>query len=528
MSNIITKRPGPHYKEDPTKRAISFGTTVKLDEYVLNSKCCEDITGVECKEEKEMWKRVPGSQRHFISNHGVLRIYTGDVLNNKNRSRRMIYYNNQEHDISIPRVIYKTFVGETPFDEDYILYHNINHNDSHVTNLCWFPGKDQRLSIIKHLKDKKLEGVNWKSLSPYGYTDYKISDTGTVYNPYNIALAGYTNSAGYVRVDIKHKDDMYKNHVKIHYLVALAFLPPRPSPEHTLDHMNRVRDDNAPTNIRWATKSEQRLNQNRSHCIQSGRAVIKMDLQGNVLKKYRSIAQIAKDFNLTYVNSVIVRACEEKTPYRDYLWKFYNPEEDEEFKEWKRVPIEGIEIYASNHGCIKHGNIYTFGYEENGYLRVSYKINGEAQSFAVHRLVALAFLGPPPDSEMVVNHKDLNKQYNDILNLEYLTERENVQHGVDNGAYRDDPDLYSRPVRQYKGYKFIKEYPSVAAAGKGVNCHATAISQCCIAEKHLSAGGFQWVHADQDYIEYCKENFHYDETLNTCIKRIDTIRPNNA
>jgi len=60
----------------------------------------------------------------------------------------------------------------------------------------------------------------------------------------------------------------------------------------------------------------------------------------------------------------------------------------------------------------------------SGYLWVKLCVGGE-KSFAVHRLVMLAFVG---ESDLVVNHLDLNKLNNRIDNLEYCTRRENVHH----------------------------------------------------------------------------------------------------
>lgn len=49
------------------------------------------------------------------------------------------------------------------------------------------------------------------------------------------------------------------------------------------------------------------------------------------------------------------------------------------------------------------------------------------QNFAVHRLVAEAFIGPPGKGQET-NHKDLNKQNNDVSNLEWVDHQENVDH----------------------------------------------------------------------------------------------------
>lgn len=48
----------------------------------------------------------------------------------------------------------------------------------------------------------------------------------------------------------------------------------------------------------------------------------------------------------------------------------------------------------------------------------------------IHRLVMLTFIGV---SSLQVNHKDGDKQNNDLRNLEYVTPKENIQHAIKNG-----------------------------------------------------------------------------------------------
>ncbi|QGT53104.1 HNH endonuclease [Lactococcus phage CHPC781] len=57
---------------------------------------------------------------------------------------------------------------------------------------------------------------------------------------------------------------------------------------------------------------------------------------------------------------------------------------------------------------------------KTGYLRVSVK----GKDMYVHRLVMLAFYGK---SDLTVDHIDGNKENNNLNNLEYVTQAENVK-----------------------------------------------------------------------------------------------------
>jgi hypothetical protein len=77
--------------------------------------------------------------------------------------------------------------------------------------------------------------------------------------------------------------------------------------------------------------------------------------------------------------------------------------------------------------------------------------------FHVHRLVALAFLGPRPFVGAEINHKDTDKTNNRATNLEYCTRRQNIDHamrfglcpsGKNNGSARH-PESRKRGVQAW-------------------------------------------------------------------------------
>ncbi len=71
---------------------------------------------------------------------------------------------------------------------------------------------------------------------------------------------------------------------------------------------------------------------------------------------------------------------------------------------------------------------------KKGYLTVATRENGRRKTSYVHRLVAEKFIFNP-ENKCCVNHKDANKTNNRIDNLEWVTNRENQLHALENDLY---------------------------------------------------------------------------------------------
>ena len=70
-----------------------------------------------------------------------------------------------------------------------------------------------------------------------------------------------------------------------------------------------------------------------------------------------------------------------------------------------------------------------------GYLRVHLTSKtGKQKHYSVHRLVAILYVeNPDPENKNQVNHKDGDKLNNDMDNLEWVTQSENMQHAYETG-----------------------------------------------------------------------------------------------
>lgn len=69
---------------------------------------------------------------------------------------------------------------------------------------------------------------------------------------------------------------------------------------------------------------------------------------------------------------------------------------------------------------------------KNGYKYVTVYANNVSKKLYVHRLMAELYI-PNPENKRTVNHIDGDKHNNNLSNLEWHTDSENIQHAYDNG-----------------------------------------------------------------------------------------------
>jgi hypothetical protein len=97
---------------------------------------------------------------------------------------------------------------------------------------------------------------------------------------------------------------------------------------------------------------------------------------------------------------------------------------------------EPTTYYISSFGRLynkKTDKWYKGRISDSGYLDYGLRLNGKLKSFRAHRLVAEYFLPEHDESKNIVNHKDGNKLNNNVDNLEWCTQSENVIHAIETG-----------------------------------------------------------------------------------------------
>jgi hypothetical protein len=275
----------------------------------------------------------------------------------------------------------------------------INRYNKKITN---------RISII----DNDTNSI-WKDI--IGYEElYKISNKGEVYSYKSNKIIKQIKSSIYWTIKLTNNKGK-RNNFFVHRLVAFAFIPQIEN-KNFVNHKDRNGGNNCIENLEWVNTSE-----NNKH---------------------------AK-------NTKIFETCDRKI-----LENF-----DEKYNNEELYDINFLDIDNKKYKITKDGKIYSYvtkrflkPHYHNGYKIICMQINKKSVSFMIHRLIALSFI-EKPDNKDFVNHKDGNKENNNINNLEWVTHAENIQHAVQIGLIK------TKNIIQFnKEFKFVKKYNSIKDA----------------------------------------------------------------
>ena len=193
----------------------------------------------------------------------------------------------------------------------------------------------------------RLEGEEWRDVVGFeGY--YMVSSYGraaTLYRPYVRTDGAHHHSEQRLLKGEIHKTkgrvsylmfSFRKNgkriHLSMHRMVATAFIP-NPNNYPCIDHIDTNGLNNHVENLRWCT---QKMNMNNTITrkvhksimdarkgvpnIKLAKAVVQLDMQGNYIKTYDSIADCDRD---GFVHAGVCRTCQGKKPqYKGYKWMY--------------------------------------------------------------------------------------------------------------------------------------------------------------------------------------------------------------
>ena len=330
--------------------------------------------------------------------------------------------------------------------------------------------------------------------------DYYVSREGAVisYLPGRppCQLTASAKPPSKYRVISLKKADGQRYTMLLHRVVAAAFIPnPRGLP--VVNHLDGNPANCHVDNLEWCTYSANTVHARETGLITGisrGRAISKVNAAtGKVIETYDSAIAAARAVGLTE-SKQLNKARDSSRAVRGFRWE--TPRR--QCGDWRstvdcdanRQILPGIYSVSSmgEVRCDKTGRILQPAIRSGGYPSVQLQcVDHSAHAFLIHRLVAAAFLGPPPGPHHEVNHKDKKRTNNHVANLEWVTRAENVTHAVGIPV-----------VKLSETGDVIAIYPSKNAAGaaNGVSGAAIGIAM----RKHQRSAGYYWKKATESQV----------------------------
>ena len=264
---------------------------------------------------------------------------------------------------------------------------------------------------------------------------YMVSNLGRIKNRHDHLLV-QARSGGYMYVRLYTAGKMRS--CAAHRLVATAFNHnPEPAERTEVHHINSVRDDNRSANLEWVTPSYNIRARSMPSPTPSWPKVTQYNLDGTTVKEWASAKEAGQSLHIAPRG--VARCCNGVIPsYGGWKWRFVPLESHKEIpgEEWKPILVNGADsgCQVSTHGRVKQRTGYiTYGFlNDRGYLVVTLRGIEPKRTYAVHRLVADAFV-PRKEDRDAVNHKDGKKANNIALNIEWVTQSENCLHAYATG-----------------------------------------------------------------------------------------------
>lgn len=291
----------------------------------------------------------------------------------------------------------------------------------------------------------------------------------------------------------------------------LAFKgPPLNEQAWQVHHKDGDRENNRLDNLEYATRSQNVLHSYaRSTRRNSGRSQSKPVMwRRHGTEKWTlspSCRQAAEELGLT--QPTVSAVCRGKASNREFEIQFQKASPSSlTGEEWRPMldPASGDEVckrmvscfgrVMSNRGVISKGSRKREGYYETSITCTSLP----RRTVSVHRLVAFAFLGPPPCvSSTHVNHKDLDKGNNSADNLEWVSPAGNMCHFHENRSINrrnGRKPVWSRAHRSTDEWKL---HCSTHAAARATATDRRNIQRCCHG-RLVQTKGHEFKYADID------------------------------
>ncbi len=322
------------------------------------------------------------------------------------------------------------------------------------------------------------------------YEGYEVNENGVVRNIRTGYELKHFLRGGYPTVHLS-------TNVRVHRLVAQAWLPPDPNPKrNSVNHIDGKKENCHVSNLEWVTRSE-----NSKHAYTAGlrgkktrgKGVESIDAEGNI-RQYISLHEAARAANRN-VNAIHQAVDHEARSCAGLKWRTTKPIEvpvDEDWRELRECDGKtfAYSYWVSNFGKVKGMYGYPLSPATNGdgYKYVVLRIQEPGaqktpRAFYLNRLIATAFLGPAPHPEHKVDHIDTDRGNNAVENLRWAASRENTTFAQGVSIIQKTSD----------GGEIIARFASMSLAAEAVNRERSSISHAI--KRGSLCGDYRWERA---------------------------------
>ena len=343
----------------------------------------------------------------------------------------------------------------------------------------------------------------WNQAPERSSAGWQVSSFGRIRSPKGVVTQGSLTSQGYRKVGLCGQS------WPVHRVIMIAFRGlPRNVNAWQVNHRDGDKSNNHLDNLEYMSRSQNishsYSNLQRRHPGLAHSKAVEWRVQGanewQTCKSGRAAAQ-----KIGIHPSTVSRSCRNGSFVKGIEIRFVDEIGNGLLSEqWKPMldPVSASEVpgrIVSSFGRITSSrNVVSKGCLTNqGYYVTAICSNSMKRAVSVHRLVAAAFLGPPPSiSHSIVNHKDLDKGNNSVENLEWTTPSENQLHFHASSCQQRRSDC--KPVwSRRKGHTGEWTWhPSMVSAASTLGVDRASVSRC-VRGVQRSAGGFEFCAAKQ-------------------------------
>lgn len=162
----------------------------------------------------------------------------------------------------------------------------------------------------------------WRPID--GFPNYQVSNKGKVMNlKTGRILKNRIDSFGYAIVHIHKGDGTKPKQIRIHRLVAQAFLP-NPLKLPQVNHIDECKTNNDADNLEWCTASQNVRHSAHQHSCR----INQLTLDGQFIRQWESSHQIERE--LGYKCTYIIAVCKGKQQYAyNFRWEYADPSQQQ-------------------------------------------------------------------------------------------------------------------------------------------------------------------------------------------------------